>query len=101
MRPRAGAESHADGQFLLATFGPDEQKVGDVGAGDQQDDCDAAHQYPEHRAQFTDNVVLEGPYGGLYACFREHFDAEAGRRREFAIDYGQHARRHRRSPVPG
>ena len=68
---RPGAQRHARGQFLLASFGPHQQKVGDVGAGDQQHHSDAPHQHPEHLAQVAHNVVLQRPYGGLYACLFE------------------------------
>ncbi len=37
---RAGAECGTDGKFLAAAFDADEEKIGDVGAGDEQDHAD-------------------------------------------------------------
>ena len=45
----ARAQGGANRQLLAAAFGPHQQQVGDVGAGQQQDDADRAHQHPERR----------------------------------------------------
>src|SRR5260370_21902668 len=39
----AGAQGGADGELLTAAFDADEQQIGDIGAGDQEDHADRAH----------------------------------------------------------
>ena len=89
---RTGAQGDAGGQFLLASLGPYQKQVGDVGAGDEQHHSDAAHEHPENLAQIAHDVVLQRPHRGLDSGLLEEFYAEAGRRREFAVDDGNHAR---------
>ena len=73
----AGAEGGADGEFLAAAVGAHEEEVGDVGAGNQQDHADGAHEDPEGGADVAEQVVFEEAEVGADACFLEHFDAEA------------------------
>ena len=47
MRERARPERLANGKFAGARGGAGEQKIGDVGAGDEQDQRDDGHQYPQ------------------------------------------------------
>ena len=86
-----GAKCRADGEFLTAAFDADEEQVGDVGAGDKQDESDRAHEDPEHAADIADNVVFEGTKIGSDAGVIEEFGAEAWRSREGAGDKRKHA----------
>ena len=55
-RPTAAAHRGAHGEFALAQGGADQQEVGDVGAGDQQQEDDGAHQGQQRGAHFFDDV---------------------------------------------
>ena len=55
----ACAESGADGEFLASAFHADQQQVSNIGAGDEQNEADGAHQHPEHIADVADDVPLE------------------------------------------
>src|SRR4029079_4250160 len=55
-RSAASAKRGANRQLALARCGADEQKIGDVGAGDQQDKHHRAHQGQNRGANFSDDV---------------------------------------------
>jgi hypothetical protein len=56
----AGAHGGTDGEFTLAAGGPDEQEIGDVGAGDEQDEADGSEQDKERGARVGDDGVAQG-----------------------------------------
>ena len=58
--PATAAERGPNRHLPLARAGADEQKIGDVGAGDQQDDRHGTkqHQHPRLRAR-TDEMVVQ------------------------------------------
>ena len=49
--PASGAEGGADGDFAGTTEGAGEQQIGDVGAGDQEDESNSAEEGEEDQAQ--------------------------------------------------
>ena len=55
----AGAEGRAHGHLALARFRAREQQVGDVGAGDEQQEADGTEEQPDRAAHRTDDLVLE------------------------------------------
>ena len=59
----AGAQGPADGDLLLARRGPGQEKIGHVGAGDQEDEADRRGQDDERRAEGPDHLVLERLHG--------------------------------------
>ena len=87
----AGAQRAADGELLAAAFDADQQQIGDIGAGDQQDHADRAHEHPEDAADVTDNIALEGTNVGAYARVFEELDAETGWSRKGSHNDRQHA----------
>ena len=57
---RTGSECAADGEFFLAGQAPGEQKIGDVDAGDEQDEGDGTEEKPEGLLAFAgEEVVFE------------------------------------------
>ena len=52
------AECGANREFLTAAFYTHQQKVSNVGACNQQNHGDGAHQYPQHFAHVADHVQL-------------------------------------------
>src|SRR6266704_375961 len=87
----AGTQRATDGELLTAAFDADEQQIGDIGAGDQEDHADRTHEDPEHTAYVTDNIVLEGTNVGADVRIFEELDAEAGRRRKGSHNNRKHA----------
>ena len=55
----AGAERRAHGQLARPSRGAGQDQVGDIGAGDQQDERDRTHHDEERRAHPTDEVVAQ------------------------------------------
>jgi len=55
------AERRTHSQFLRAALGPDQQQIGDVGAGDQQEHSDRRHHHPEAPADVAHKIVGERP----------------------------------------
>ena len=55
----AGSHGGANGEFTLAAGGADEQKIGDVGAGDEEDEADGSEEDEERRAHIADDGVAE------------------------------------------
>src|SRR5882762_9394207 len=68
-----------------------EQQIGDIGAGDQKDHTDGAHEDPKDAADVTDDVALERTDVGADARVFEELEAEAGRRGKRAHDDRKHA----------
>ncbi len=80
--PGSGAQRGANRQLLLPRFGPDEEQVGDVGAGNEEHQPNRAHQHPQDGAHVADEVVLERADARRDARLLEHLDAAARERRE-------------------
>ena len=57
--PPAGAECGANGELLLPALRAYEHQVGNIGAGNQQDHSDGAHEHPEHAADVSQQARLE------------------------------------------
>ena len=57
--PAAGAERGADGELALPGRGPGEQKVGDVGTGDQEDEGDRPQEHEEGGADTPGHDIVE------------------------------------------
>ena len=66
MRPRPGAHGDANGEFTLAAGGADEEQIGDVGAGDEQDEADGSEQDEERGAHVADDAVAQGLDGEAF-----------------------------------
>ena len=61
----AGAQGDAHGDFALPRFGTREQKVGDVGAGDQQHEGDGAEQDQQRLVNIAEEFVIQrGDFDG-------------------------------------
>ena len=86
------SESGADGEFLAAAFDADEQEVGDIGAGDEQDHGDGTHEDPEDFVYIADDIFLEGAQVGRDAGFVEDGGAETLGRGKTAEGDGEEAR---------
>ena len=56
----AGADGGSDGELALAGAVAGEEEVGDVHAGDQDDEADRAEEDPQHRPDAADDPVLHG-----------------------------------------
>ncbi len=54
-----GADGRSNRDLAAAPGGADQQQVGDVGAGDQQDEPDRAEQHVEGRADVGDHLLAE------------------------------------------
>src|SRR6185369_7920489 len=61
----ARAQRHAKGIFLAARFGAELQQVGDVDAGDQQDEADGAEEWIEKLSGAAKQILMERE--GFYA----------------------------------
>ena len=57
--PAACAECGTGGQFALSGGGAHQQKIGNVGTGDQQHQADGAEQDQERRARVADDRLLQ------------------------------------------
>jgi hypothetical protein len=77
-----GPERGANRQLLLPRLGADQQQVGDVRTGDEQDHGDRPHQDPQHRLHVADEIVLEGHHLRRDTCLFEHLDVATRERRE-------------------
>ncbi len=60
----AGAEGEADGHFAAAADGADEEKSGEVGAGDEQDDGDGEEEGADEGTGLGDDVLMEAADDG-------------------------------------
>ena len=56
----SGAERGAHGQLALPRRSAREQQVRDVGAGDQQDECDGAEQHEQRRPDVAGQLLAQG-----------------------------------------
>ncbi len=88
----AGAERRLHREFLLSPLGPDEEQVGDIRTGDQEDDSDRAEQHPEHAADVADDVGGERADIRAEPGFLEHLAGETRRHGEPLEHRGDHAR---------
>ena len=88
----AGADGGADGELLGAALGPDEQEVGDVGAGDEQDDPDRRHHHPQALADVADEIVEQRADVRPEPRVLHHLDAHPLRRRELGQRDADHPR---------
>ena len=87
--PPGCSEGGANGEFLTAAFHADEKKIGDVGAGDEQNHGNGAHQHPQHLAHVAHNVLLQWAEVGADMGFIKQGGAEAVWRRKAAKGNGQ------------
>src|ERR1700704_5754917 len=85
-----GAQCGAHSQLLTAAFDADQQQVGDVGAGNQKDHADGAHENPENAAHVADDITFERTDVGADVGIFEELDAEAGRSGERTHDNRKH-----------
>ena len=76
--PPAGAERGVDRQLLLPAFRAHEEQIGDVRAGDEQNEADRAEQHPQHAADVADDVHRERPDVRCHLHVVEHLAREAG-----------------------
>ncbi len=58
-RAGAGAQRRADGQFAFAADGARENQVGDVGAGDDEDQAGRGEQHQQHGPRAGRNLVAQ------------------------------------------
>src|SRR5262252_10419787 len=79
------------GDFLLPPFGPHQEKIGNVGAGNEQHHTDAAHEHPEDFSETADDVLFQRPAAGLEVGLFKQFRTESGRRLEFDQFKREHA----------
>ena len=56
----AGTHGGADGDFTAARAGAGEQKIGDVGAGDEEEKANGGHQGDERVGEFSENAFVDG-----------------------------------------
>ena len=89
---RARAERGVDRQLLLPRLGAHQEQVGDVRAGDQQDEPDRAEQHPQHPADVADDVDRQRPDVRPELHVLEHLPREARRHREPIRDHRHHPR---------
>ncbi len=62
------AERSANRDFFLACGAAGEQKIGDIGASDQQNEADRAEKHPQRAAYVTfEEIILQGFDGGAPA----------------------------------
>jgi hypothetical protein len=55
-----GSEGAADGGFLFSRYGADQQKIGDVDAGDEKNRGDGAEQDQSGRTELSQELIVEG-----------------------------------------
>ncbi len=67
-----GAESGAQRQLLLAGVGPDQEQVGDVGAGDEKHEAYRAEKDPEHVPDITHDIFFERHDVGVEVSVLQH-----------------------------
>jgi hypothetical protein len=79
--PPARPERGPSGELLLAALDPHEQQVRNVGARNEQDDPDRAHEHPEHIADVADHALLQRLERRRDARTLEHAAIEPERRR--------------------
>src|SRR5882762_8974656 len=87
----AGAQRSAHGQLLPSSFDADQQQVGHVGAGNQQYHADRTHQNPQHLADVSHDILLQGAQVRPNVRLFKKFEAETGRGRKSAHHNGNHA----------
>ena len=58
---RRSTERRADGQFLLASLGTNQEQVGYIRSRDQQNKANAAHQNPQELAHVAHHMLLQSP----------------------------------------
>ena len=64
----ARAQRRAQRELLPSSLRSHQQQIGNVRAGDHQDDADGSHQQPEHRSDVADDIGFDRPQGGPEAC---------------------------------
>ena len=55
----AGSESRTGSKLALSRRGPCQQQVGNIGAGNQENEADSAQQYEQWKARVADRRLLE------------------------------------------
>ena len=87
----AGTQGGAHGQFLTAALDADEQQIGDIGAGDQKDHTNRAHENPEHAAHVADDVALQRADVGADVRVFKELEAETWRSGKGSHNNRKHA----------
>ena len=80
------AERGVDRQLLLPRFGSDQEQVGDVRAGDEQNEADSAEEHPQHATDISDDIGRERPDVRSDLHVVEHLAREAGWHRKAIRD---------------
>ena len=55
----AGSHGGANGEFTLASCSADQQKIGDIGAGDEKDEAHGSDEHEKRRSHIADNGIAE------------------------------------------
>ena len=63
--PRGSGASRPHGHLALARLRPREQQVGDVRAGDEQEEADRAEQQPDRAADRADDLLAQRQHDGV------------------------------------
>ena len=71
-----GAERRAQRELLLAGVGADEKQVGDVGAGDEENQAHGAEEDPENVSDVAHDVLLEGHDVGIETGLLQHLERQ-------------------------
>ena len=99
--PPARAQSGANRQLLAAAFDANQQQVGNVGAGDQQNQDDRSHQHPQHFAYIPDHILLQWPQIGGDARLYKEIGTKSFGRGKAAQNDGKQARHVRTGLLQG
>ena len=67
--PRRGAERDADRHFALAVRSAREEKIGDVRAGDEEQEADGGEQRPEGALRVADQLLAQRPASAVMFVF--------------------------------
>ncbi len=78
----AGAERGMNREFLLPRFGPHEEQVRDVRAGDEQHEADGPEEHPKDAPDVADHVNRQRANIGTNLHVVEHLARETARHRE-------------------
>src|SRR5690348_1043522 len=74
----ACAQRGANGKFLAAAFGAHKHKISDVGAGDEQNHTDTAHEHPKEASDVADDFTFERNNLRGEAGFEENIERISG-----------------------
>lgn len=60
----SSAQRGSDRKLLLSSLGAHQEKIGHIGASDQQHQANGGHHHPEHAAHVAYHFLFEGMQGG-------------------------------------